>query len=293
MIFRQNRRQQSNGNKINVLLYILLLIVVILISVYLVVVGYLFFNQKHMVFFPTLEISTTPADLNIKYEEITLAVNDTESIHGWYFPASDSSVNKAVLFCHGNAGNISNRLYTAALFQSLDIPFFLFDYRGYGKSVGSLSEENVYVDGRQCYDWLIEQKGFKPENIIIFGRSLGGAVCAELAGNVVVGGIIMESTFTSASELGQKLFPIFPIKLFLKYRFNSLAKIEKINCPVLVIHSPDDDLIPYEMGRHIFEKASQPKEFFEIEGSHNNRDYLSNPEYIEKIRSFITGTHSE
>lgn len=274
-------------------LYVISWILAILAGIYIIVVGYLFFNQKQMVFFPYSKLTATPQDMGIKYEDVEINIGNGETIHGWYLPSSDSSDNNVVLFCHGNAGNISNRLYTIQLFRTVDIPFLIFDYRGYGQSKGEISEENSYQDAQLCYRWLIEEKNYKGENITVFGRSLGGGVGLELSLREKVKGLIIESSFTSTGDLGQKLFPMFPIKWFLKYKYDSISKIKNIKCPVLVIHSNEDDLIPYFMGKKLFESAPEPKEFFDIFGGHNDREYLQNPDYINKIKSFITGDLSE
>ena len=272
----------------SMLLYIVLWILAILAGIYLIVIGYLFFNQKQMVYYPYNKLTATPEDMGIKYENMEIKISETETVHGWYIPSSDNSNKHVVLFCHGNAGNISNRLYTVQLFQTLDIPLLMFDYRGYGISKGEPSEENSYQDAQLCYKWLIKEKKYKEENIIVFGRSLGGGVGVELSLREKVKGLILESTFTSTGDLGNKLFPIFPIKWFLKYKYESISKIKDLGCPVLIIHSSEDDLIPYYMGRELFETATEPKEFFDIFGGHNDREYLENPEYIDNIKRFIT-----
>jgi len=271
----------------NMILYIFLWILSILGGVYLIIVGYLFFNQKQMVYFPYSKLTATPLDMGIRYENMEINISDDETVHGWFIPSSDSSTKNVVLFCHGNAGNISNRLYTIQLFHSLDIPLLLFDYRGYGLSKGVPSEENSYQDAQLSYKWLIKEKNYKPENITIFGRSLGGSVGIELALREKVKSLIVESTFTSAGDIGQKLFPMFPIKWFLKYKYESISKIKNLNCPVLIVHSSKDDLIPYYMGRELYDAATEPKEFFDIFGGHNDREYLQNPQYMDKIKTFV------
>lgn len=270
-------------------LYIFLWILAISAGIYLIIVGYLFFNQKQMVYYPYSKLTATPEDMGIRYENMEIRISDDETVHGWFIPSSDSSNKNVVLFCHGNAGNISNRLYTIQLFQSLNIPLLLFDYRGYGLSKGDPSEENSYQDAQLCYKWLLNTKNYKPENITIFGRSLGGGVGVELSLREKVKGLIIESTFTSAGDIGQNLFPIFPIKWFLKYKYDSITKIKNLECPVLIIHSSKDDLIPYYMGQELYAAATEPKEFFDIFGGHNDREYLQDPLYMDKVKKFVIG----
>jgi len=262
----------------------------VIIGVYCSLLIYLYFNQKSIVFFPNFDFVVTPEQLGLEYEEVVLNINKTDSVHGWFFPSkisNDSTNKKVVLFCHGNAGNISYRLETANMIIEQGADFLLFDYRGYGKSVGELSEENVYQDARLCYDWLINEKKYKSEEIIIFGRSLGGAVAVDLATKVNCAGLIIESTFTSTGDLGRAMFPLFPTGLLIRYKFDSYSKIDKVNTPILVIHSQQDSMIPFYMGVYLYEKANEPKAFFKIKGDHNDRSYLGDVEYLKYIKDLI------
>lgn len=260
-------------------LKMLLWIPLSLVSIYLVLSLYIYFSQDKMVFYPTYDFTILPDQLRLPYEDIQIEITEDVIIHGWYFPSKDSNNSKAVLFCHGNAGNISHRLETARYLHDLGVATFMFDYRGYGNSTGEPSEDGVYQDAETCFDWLVQTKKFNPANIFIFGRSLGGAVAVELAGRVNSGGLIVESSFTSAGDLGQKLFPIFPIKLLIRYSFNSLEKIANLSIPKLITHSPDDEMIPYTMSEKLFEAASEPKQFVKLSGGHNSRTYFDDSEY--------------
>ena len=257
----------------------------ILVAVFTAFGIYLYFNQGRMVFIPMKELVVTPEQLNMASEDVYIEVAPGEKINAWYFPGNPG--RKTILFCHGNAGNISHRLETVEFLKTLEVNVLLFDYRGYGRSDGRPTEENVYTDARAAFDWLIREKKVVPQNVILFGRSLGGAVAIDLASKVTCGGVVVESSFTSADELGRKMFPYFPVKFLLRFKFDSLAKIAKLSCPVLVTHSPDDDLIPVEMGRQLYEAAREPKFFIELNGLHNDRDYLENQAYLEGLRDFI------
>ena len=219
------------------------------------------------------------------YEDLYLEVADGERIHAWYFPV-DSNAN-TVLFCHGNAGNISRRLSSIERLRSFGVNVLIFDYRGYGKSDGSPTEANCYADARRAWRWLTEERGVPPEKIIIFGRSLGGAVAVELASQVPCGGLVVESSFTSAVAVGKKMFPFLPIGALLHDRFDSIAKIGRVKCPVLVTHSREDRLIPFEMGRRLYEAAPSPKGFIAFTGDHNDREYLYDPVYERTMRRFL------
>lgn len=260
--------------------------IIFAVIVYLGLLLYLYFNQRNLVFFPMSDIVVTPADANIPFEDLNIKVDDSVTINGWFVPADSTPTDKVVLFCHGNAGNISHRINTVDLFYKLGVDAIYFDYRGYGRSTGSVSEDGVYADAQAVFDWLVT-KNYQPSNIYVMGRSLGGAVAVDLASKNKIAGLIVESTFSSAIEVGQKTFPIIPIKALLKDRFESDKKIIKINCPKLFIHSKEDDIIPYSLGYKLFETANEPKEFFEIEGRHNDRTYLENSSYLDKIRTFL------
>jgi len=258
----------------------------VIVFVFLSMSIYLYFYQKNMVFYPMKDLAVTPADMNIEYEDAYIRTDDDVTIHAWYIPA-DSSGSQAVLFCHGNAGNISHRLETIEFLHRLGLSVLIFDYHGYGLSSGEPSEQGVYGDARSCYDWLATEKGYAAENIILFGRSLGGAVAIDLASRVPCRALVVESSFTSAADMARRIFPFLPTGLILRYRFDSMSKIDKVNCPVLITHSPDDDLIPFYMGEKLFERAGQPKQFLEISGGHNERDYMNAAEYKKAFESLI------
>ncbi len=260
-----------------------------LVGVYLALMFYIYFNQDKMVFYPTDDFSVLPDQLGLTFENVQINIDDSTVLHGWYFPPKDSSKLKAVLFCHGNAGNISHRLETAQYLHELGVAVFMFDYRGYGKSTGEPTEDGVYDDAETCFNWLVQTKKYQSQNIIIFGRSLGGAVAIELAGRVKSGGLIVESSFTTVGELGQKLFPMFPIKSLIRYSFNSQEKIAKLHIPKLITHSPDDELIPYTMGEKLFEAAPEPKQFVKLSGGHNSRTYFKDSEYKNALLKLFYG----
>ncbi len=268
----------------------LLWAVIVVVGAFFVSCTALYFLQTQLVFHPTREFAASPSELGIPFEDVYLHVTQEHCIHGWYFASRgpDSGEKRpVVLFCHGNAGNISHRLETAEFILSLGADVLLYDYRGYGKSDGFPSEENVYADAETCYNWLIEEKKADPQHIFIFGRSLGGAVAIELARRVKCGGLIVESSFTSVSGMAKKMFPLITIKHLLKHKFDSIAKIGSLTCPVLVTHSPDDDLVPFEMGRRLFAAANEPKWFVALRGGHNDRGYLADSTYMGTLYDLI------
>lgn len=272
----------------------LLIVVSVAVGAFVAFGLYLYLSQDRMVFFPTREMEATPADIGLTFVDVFIEMGDSEQVHAWYVPArienntDNNSSAPTVLFFHGNGGNISHRLPTTELVAGLGANIMLVDYRGYGRSDGAPSEDNMFSDALACYHWLTNTKETPPDQIILFGRSLGGAVAIELATRVECAGLIVESSFTSARAMGNLMFPYFPVGLLLKYKFASIDKIGKINCPLLVTHSKEDDMIPFQMGRALFEKALGPKRLVQIAGLHNERHYMQDPFYRECLENILT-----
>ncbi|MBA3060660.1 MAG: alpha/beta hydrolase [Nitrospirae bacterium] len=253
---------------------------------YLLLVSFVYIRQGSMVYYPTKEIEGTPTDIGLKYEEITLRTKDSVSLSAWYVPAKDA--RGVVLFCHGNAGNISHRLDSIRIFHDLGLSVLIFDYRGYGRSEGSPTEEGTYLDAESAWEYLVSVKGVRPEKIILFGRSLGSAVAADLALRRKAAGIIIESGFKSIPALGAKFFPYLPVRLISRFQYSTIDKVSMINIPKLFIHSPQDEMIPYEHGVALFEKAKEPKEFLQITGGHNEGFLTSGSIYTDGLNKFIS-----
>ena len=216
---------------------------------------------------------------------MVLRDRDGTRLHGWYIPAAGA--DRTILFCHGNAGNISHRLESLRAFHDLGLNVLIFDYRGYGRSSGRPSEEGTYRDARIFYDYLITQRGCRPDEIIIFGRSLGGAVGIELARRVDAGALICEAAFTETVDMARILFPFLPVTLFVFDKYESIRKVDKLKLPKLFIMSRDDELVPFEMGRRLYRAAAEPKEFFEIRGGHADGFLEAGPRYRRKLKQFL------
>ena len=242
--------------------------------------------QSRMIFFPERGMAATPEYAGLSYEAVSFRTDDGVMLSGWFVPAEPCK--GVVLFCHGNAGNISHRLDSIRVFHDLNLSTFIFDYRGYGSSEGRPSERGTYLDARAAWDYLIRRKAFAPGNIIVFGRSLGAAVAARLAGERDPGALILESAFTSITDLGAELYPFLPIRLLSRYRFSTIRHLRGVRCPVLVVHSRSDGIIPFPHGRRLFDAAEAPKAFLEISGSHNDGFLVSGDTYVEGIRNFLS-----
>jgi hypothetical protein len=256
----------------------------ILIIVYSIIMSTMYFTQDSMIYFPEKEVLKTPASINLDYSEVNFKTKDNIKISGWYIPVK---LEKGIiLFCHGNAGNVSNLIEYIRIFHEMGFSVLVFDYRGYGKSEGKPSEEGTYLDAEAAWDYLIEQGNF-PEKIVVYGHSLGSAVAAEVALRKSSDALIIESGFTSMPDLGAKLYPWLPVKLLSKYQYSTISKIDRIKSRKLIIHSPDDEIVPFQHGRILYEKASQPKNFLEIRGGHNDGFLLSNSIYKDGLINFL------
>jgi hypothetical protein len=248
--------------------------------------------EKINIFSPSREFSIIPGTFGLAHEEAALTTEDGVRLHGWFLPRTPgrgplAARGLVLLLCHGNAGNISHRMHKAALLHRLGLNILLFDYRGYGKSAGSPSEAGTYSDAQAAYRYLIETKGFPPERIIIYGESLGNAVAVETALRQPPRALILESAFTSIADMGREIFPRLPLRWLIRTRYDNLSKIPRLRCPVLVMHSRQDRIVPFRMGQALFAAAPGPKTFFELRGSHDEAYIDSGPAYLEAVRKFL------
>mgnify|MGYP006272165851 CR=1 FL=1 len=247
--------------------------------------AYLFLRwfERANVWIPHRQLATTPAEIGLDYQEVWLEAEDGVRIHAWHLPHPEARA--ALLFCHGNAGNISYRLESLRQFHSLQLSVLIFDYRGYGRSQGLPSEEGTYRDAAAAYDWLRENSG--PLPIILFGRSLGASIATELATRVDAEGLIFESGFVSVPAMGAELFPFLPVRLISTIQYDNLSKIDQVQMPILFIHSRHDEIVPYDQGRQVYEAANPPKRWAEISGGHNDGFLSAESRYIQAIDDFI------
>ena len=273
----------------------------------------LYFMQPMFLYCPVREVPYTPDELGLVFENVVFKTDDGLRLNGWYIPApletrSDAAsapleirrersltgsvqsggslltgpaknAEFTVLFCHGNGGNIMHRLDSINIFYNLGLSCFIFDYRGYGSSEGKPTEEGTYLDIMAAYKWLTEEKKISPDDIIIFGRSLGGSIAAQLAAKAEVKSLIIESGFTSYVDIGKKFYPYMPVRWFARFSYRTIDYLRDVRCPVMIIHSRNDDVVPFEFGLELYEAANEPKEFIEIFGSHNDGFLVSGEIY--------------
>ena len=254
------------------------------LAVLLLIYGALRFFEWKMLYFPRAEIEATPALLGLRFEDITFMAEDGVKLNGWWLP--HERARGTVLHCHGNAGNLGHRVELAQRLHQLGVNVFLFDYRGYGQSAGWPSENGLARDARAAYEFVRAQYGDTEQPpLLLHGQSLGGAVAARLALEKQVRGVILESAFTSVPDMARQMYPGLPLHRLVSARYDALASVGKLTAPKLIAHSPDDDMIPFEMGRRLFEQAAPPKRFIALAGGHN--DGLWPADYQQALREFV------
>ncbi|MFH1902356.1 MAG: alpha/beta hydrolase [Candidatus Omnitrophota bacterium] len=258
---------------------------IIFIAIFLGV-GFLYIKylEKKSVFFPAKEIEFTPAAIGLSFEDVYLNTADNIQINGWFI--SQEEAKYTILFLHGNGGNIGDRLEKIKMFYEMGVNMFIIDYRGYGNSKGKPHEKGIYKDAKAAYNYLVGKRGINPVDIVFYGESLGGAAAIVLASQVKAGGLILEGTFSSGRDMAKIMYPFMPSFLFPNL-FDSLGKIKSVNAPKLFIHSRDDEVVPFRLGKKLYNAASSPKELIEIEGPHNNVFLDSKEKYISSIKRFI------
>jgi len=261
------------------------------VLVYLVVVLAYWLGQERLTYFPGPRPGPLPRVPALEIREEWIETQDGERLHAWFVQPRTSAAGAppkgAVLVCHGNAGNLEMRLPLAAGFASMGFATLLFDYRGYGASTGKPRELGTYLDAEAACDRLAGGLGFGLERIAAYGESLGGAVAIELALRRRIAAVLVEDTFTSMADMGSRLYPWLPVRLLLRARYDSKSKVPRLAVHLLVIHSPEDDLVPFEFGRELFEAANEPKSFLETGGSHDDLGFLGKDEWIARVRSFL------
>jgi len=267
-------------------------IILILVIGYLAIVLLFFFRQRGIVFMPRQTLYYTPGDFGLPFREVILTTGDGVRLNAWFVGdiSEEREPKPVILFCHGNAGNISHRCDTLAIFYQLGVDCFIFDYRGYGKSEGKPSEKGTYLDASTAYNYLTKTMGIPPEQIFLFGRSLGGAVATYLATlpGLRAKALILESTFTSVNDVGAELYPWLPVRMLSRFDYDTLKRLPHVHLPLLVVHSPQDEFIPYSHGKRLYEIANEPKHFLKLSGSHNEGYIQSREIYFAGLRDFLS-----
>jgi len=262
------------------------IILTVLAVGYILMAVVVYLKQDALIYYPARAIVSTPDAAGMAYEPFVVRTADGNDITGWFIP-SDSE-RAVLLYCHGNGGNISHRMRLLSQFNRLGLSVCIFDYRGYGTSSGSPSEEGTYLDADAVWNYLVGKREIPSSRIILFGHSLGGGVASHLATEHTPRALILESTFTSMPDIGAEVLSFLPARLLSRYAYDNVANVRRLHVPLLVIHSSDDEMIPYELGRRLFEAANEPKEFVRISGGHDDGYLVSEDRFIRAIDSFIS-----
>jgi fermentation-respiration switch protein FrsA (DUF1100 family) len=270
------------------------LLVVVLLCV-TIAVGMVFFENS-MIYYPTRypdgmwDTGRVGDAIPGTVEDHFFATADGLRLHGWWCRPAEAEFGTAqmlLLWFHGNAGNLSDRADLMVRLARLPVQVFIVDYRGYGRSEGRPSEQGLYRDADAAWRYLVSERRVRPGQIVVFGKSLGGVPAVDLATRVNPAGLILESTFTSVPDMAARHFPFIPGAL-IRSRMDSLSKIADIRVPKLHIHSPSDEVVPYQLGKRLYEAAATPKRFYEVDGAGHNETYIvGGPRYFRTIRAFV------
>jgi uncharacterized protein len=264
----------------------------------------LVWRQTRFVFFPSPIVNGTPADLNVPYTDLWLPVKQgdrVERIHGWWMPQSSdlssgqSSQQRVLLYLHGNGINIGANLEHAHRFYQMGFSVLLIDYRGYGQSEGGFpDEQSVYLDAQTAWNYLTQERQIPPEQILIYGHSLGGAIAIDLALQTPnAAGLIVQSSFTSIRDMVDRVafYRLFPANLLLHQRFDSIRKVRSLQLPVLFIHGTADFDVPSDMSEALYKAAPQPKQLYLVpQAGHNDVAQIAGDEYFQVVQEFLDRT---
>lgn len=241
--------------------------------------------------YPTRVVSPPEASLRLEYRVVKLGTEDHVRLSGWLVPSeADRGV---IIFFHGNAGNIGDRVHRYVELNKLGYGVLAVDYRGYGDSEGVPDESGLYKDALACYRYVADTLGTPATRIVLYGQSLGSAVAVDLATRVTHAALVVEGAFTSAADRGQELYPFLPVRWMMRNRFDSLKKIPGIRTPKLFIHARDDEVIPVSHGRKLFEAATEPRTFVEVRGGHNDCEIVDAGHMYSSLRQFLEGLPDE
>ena len=255
---------------------------IFILVVYLIIIISLYFFQRNLLYHPT-ENNYSGDSLDVSIKKIKIKTQDEIELLSWYHKKNLGNY-KTILFLHGNAGSLENRIHKINHFKNMDVNFLIIAWRGFSGNMGQPTEKGLYEDAKSAVRWL-NSEGVIEENIVIYGESLGTGVAVELAQNRNFAGIILESPFTSMVDVAKSKYPFFPIRLLLKDKYESDKKIKNIKSPILIMHGEVDELVPFWMGKKMYNLANEPKYFFFSEHDDHMMDY--NEMLLNSLKEFI------
>lgn len=270
--------------------YLIVILIVVVVAIVIVATKRMFENfiERNFVFYPVKPLAFSPPEWGMEYEDVFFETRDGLKLNAWLITAGEDS--PMVLWFHGNAGNIADRVENARFLYDRGLSVFLVDYRGYGKSEGEPSEKGIYKDGQAAYEYLVSERGIAPQSLVVFGRSLGSVVAVRVASDVGnrCAGVILETAMTNMADMARVHYPVIPGLGSLKRKFDSIGRIASISAPILFIHGDMDELVPYELGRRLYDAATAEKEFYTIRGAHHNDTYVvGGKEYFDRFERFV------
>ncbi|HUJ10715.1 MAG TPA: alpha/beta hydrolase [Verrucomicrobiae bacterium] len=295
----------------------------LLFTAFAAILLFLRWREPHMLYYPDRDLEATPDQIGLNYDDVTLVASDGVKINGWLVhgvhavvapvsgalsvAAGTAATTKSpvtVLFFHGNAGNISHRLDKLQILAGLGADIFIIDYRGYGRSEGSPNEIGTYRDAEAAYEYVTKRVAGEPRAalaargaamssrgnpsaVVVYGESLGSAIAVDLATKHPVGGVIIEEAFTSIGDVGQKMFPFLPVRWLVRNKYDTLSKIGRINAPLLMFHSREDEFFNIRHAQRLLAAAKEPKQLVELHGDHNDAFAVSAETYRNALRAFL------
>lgn len=270
---------------------VLITVLILTVMAYGAVCAGFYLRQDRLVFQPERGPGATPAGHGLSFEDLRIQASDGTKLAAWYVPGRSSG--RTVLLLHGNGGNISRYLRTLTVLHQLGHAVLALDYRGYGASEGQPSELGLYQDAAAAFDYLTSEKKIPPTQIVVYGRSLGGAVATWLAAHRRPGALVLESTFTRLSDVGSYRYPWLPVRLLSRNAFDSVAQMAAVHCPVLVAHGLADTTVPTALGRALARAAGPKATFLALPGDHNDAFIKAGAAYYRHLDQFMRGTPSD
>ena len=260
----------------------LLQIILVIFFIYFLILVFLYFYQRNLLYHPN-ENNYSEDKISVDIEKVRIKTSDNIELLGWYHEKNLKDF-KTLIFFHGNAGSLENRIHKLNHFRDMNINFLIIAWRGFSGNKGNPSEQGLYEDGKSAIDWLIK-KGVSEKNLILYGESLGTGVATHLAQNKNFAGVILETPFTSMIDAAKKFYPYIPVKLLLKDKFENYKKIKNINLPILIMHGEVDQLVPFSMGKKIYEIANKPKYSYFTKYDNHMMEYDEN--LVLALKSFF------